>query len=74
MFFTFYLVLIINLILNGQYLLHQIMISEDKLEFICRKPYSKWTISSTSGGNKMKKPNRSRKPYSKWTISSTRTH
>ena len=37
-----------------------------------RKPYSKWTISSTAGSAYESASDcGSRKPYSKWTISST---
>ena len=41
----------------------------------CRKPYSKWTISSTNWRIKNEHKNgNGRKPYSKWTISSTIMH
>ncbi len=36
-----------------------------------RKPYSKWTISSTRRGDRNGNDGSGRKPYSKWTISST---
>ena len=39
--------------------------------FECRKPYSKWTISSTNILRVVCYSSSSRKPYSKWTISST---
>ena len=38
---------VVNLILNGQYLLQRMWITNNGGEK-CRKPYSKWTISSTS--------------------------
>ena len=39
---------VVNLILNGQYLLQEMGESEEEAYTSCRKPYSKWTISSTS--------------------------
>ncbi len=41
------------------------------LGLFCRKPYSKWTISSTLDLKTSVLTSSGRKPYSKWTISST---
>ena len=63
---------VVNLILNGQYLLHE-CINALFETIVRRKPYSKWTISSTYNEAINKEIYLRRKPYSKWTISSTRS-
>ena len=62
---------VVNLILNGQYLLRGEKEAKEILN-MRRKPYSKWTISSTLKHQLKKHWQTCRKPYSKWTISSTK--
>ena len=64
------IMVVVNLILNGQYLL-QTKPDENGFRKCGRKPYSKWTISSTLRELSIDLKTTSRKPYSKWTISST---
>ncbi len=65
--------MVVNLILNGQYLLQKTKFIKESNKNQSRKPYSKWTISSTKVTSITTEEDvNSRKPYSKWTISSTR--